>query len=336
MSKAVSRPDDDGRFITLWEIFAEIGMAETAYLDEAARYLVSCLDSDPAGINYIRCRDESGVILPLDMSARLHLLQQISIFSRQGTLFDAADRPTDAAQPTFERAGFYASDIYPFLAHHDVAVSRPNKNGVVARVFSDGRRIADWILAYETRGWISRGRVTKILVAGQSDVELSPPQHDAAYYRWDAALSDAIERGTIGMTTASGRQMLAHADICAWCIQHGYVWPFEAADDVYPVASFLDTTQAEGPEAAKITKNSLKTRSNPLRAVIDMAKSLSLDKNDYHSVWAALVKLAQDTNRPAPLLGYVDDEGVKWDKNGTTEFLTKKALTSRLSRAKPR
>lgn len=336
MRKVVSHPNDEGRFISLWELFAEISKAETAYLDEAARYLVSCLDSDPAGINYIRFRDESGVILPLNMNTRLYLVQQISIFSHQGTLFGADDRPNDDAQLAFESAGFYVSDIYPFLARHDVAVSKPINDGAAARVCVDGQYFPGWVLTYEAWGWISRSRTAKILVAGQSAVELSLPQHDAAYFRWDAALSDAIERGSIGVTIVSGKQMLAHADIRAWCTQYGHAWPFKVADEIYPVAGFLNTTHPEGTEATKITKNSLKTRSNPLRAVIDMARSLSLDKSDYHSVWAALVKLAEDTNRPAPLLGYADDEGVKWDKNGTTEFLTKKALTSRLSRAKAR
>lgn len=335
MRKVVSHQDDEGRFISLWELFAEIGNAETAYLDEAARYLVSCLDSDPAGINYIRFRDESGVILPLDMSTRLHLVQQISIFSRQGTLFGTDDRPNDDAQLAFESIGFYASDIYPFLARHDVAVSKPISDGAAARVFV-GQYFPGWVSTYEAWGRISRSRTAKILVAGQSAVELSPSQHAAAYSLWDAALSDAVERGSIGVTMVSGKQMLAHADIRAWCSEYGHAWPFKAADEMYPVASFLGITQPEATDADNITKNLLKTRSNPLRAVIDMAKSQSLDKSDYHAVWAALVKLAQDTNRPAPLLGYADEEGVKWDKNGTTEFFNKKALMNRLSRAKAR
>lgn len=73
-----------------------------------------------------------------------------------------------------------------------------------------------------------------------------------------------------------------------------------------------------------------------MSAVIDRAKALALDGNDSHSVWAALVKLAQDVNRPPPLLGYVDEEGIKWDKSGTLAFLTKKAFDSRWTRAKSR
>ncbi|WP_146749802.1 hypothetical protein [Paraburkholderia bryophila] len=85
-----------------------------------------------------------------------------------------------------------------------------------------------------------------------------------------------------------------------------------------------------------ITKHAIGTRSNPLRAVIEKAKSSAADPSDIHSVWASLVKLAQNTNRPAPLLGYADVEGVKWDANGTVKFFTKKNLADRMRRANTR
>ncbi len=91
-----------------------------------------------------------------------------------------------------------------------------------------------------------------------------------------------------------------------------------------------------GAGALNATKHSLGTRSNPLKAVIDKAKSLAEDPSDTHSVWAALSKLAQEISRPAPLLGYAEAEGVKWDDNGTVKFFTKKNLTDRLRRANTR
>lgn len=230
MSEEVNRPDNGGGFINLWKLLVQIGKAETAYVDEAARYLVSCLDSDPTGMNYICRRDKSGIVLQLDLGARLHLMRQLSIFASQGTLFDADDRPTDGAQTTFERVGFYASDIYPYLARHDVAVSRPDDDDSEGHIFPDGRRIPGWILAYEDQDWISRRRAAKILLAGTNDAELSPSQYDEAFFRWYNALSDPIERGRIALTNVPGKQMLAHADIRAWCAQHGYVWPLEAPE----------------------------------------------------------------------------------------------------------
>ncbi len=282
MSEALNRPDDGRQFISLWDLFAKIGKAETSFVEEAAGYLVSCLDNDPTGINYLRRRDESGRILPLDMGARLYLLRQLSIFASQGTLFDADDRPTDDAQPTFERAVCYTSDIYPFLARHDVAVSHSDDNSLEERLFPDGRSVPGWILAYDGQAWISRSRTTKILLAGTSDGELARPQYDETFSQWDAALADAIERGTIATTTVSRKQMLAHADIRAWCAQHGYVWLLEAPEtradnaDVVSSASRQQEQNANAvPKSPLDTCNSgLKKREQQIRVIEEMADQL--------------------------------------------------------------
>ena len=95
-----------------------------------------------------------------------------------------------------------------------------------------------------------------------------------------------------------------------------------------------DKATHSGP--GSFTKHTIGRRSNPLKAVIEKAKSSAADPSDIHSVWAAFVKLARDANRPAPLLGYADAEGVKWDANGTVKFFTKKNLADRIRRANAR
>ncbi|HDR9271199.1 hypothetical protein ACX84G_21920 [Burkholderia pseudomallei] len=279
MSEAVSRPDDGGRFVSLWELFPQIGQAEREFDNEAARYLVSRLESDPTGINDIRCRDESGVILPLDMGARLHLLQQLDIFGKQATLFDADGTPNDDAQPMFERFGFYASDIYPFLARNDVAVLRPGDEGSEGRVFPDGRRIPSWILAYDGQAWLTRSRAAKILIAGTKDADLWPPQYDDVFSKWDEALEDAIDRDEIAMKKVARKPMLSHADICAWCAQHGYVWPLEAPDA--ESAGNLPTTPVPGqptqqpadsaPRNLPASEGGTTKREQQIRAIEEMA-----------------------------------------------------------------
>jgi hypothetical protein len=72
-------------------------------------------------------------------------------------------------------------------------------------------------------------------------------------------------------------------------------------------------------------------RINALSAVIDKAKKSATDPDDYQSVWAALMALAQTVDRPSPLLGYVDGEGVKWDDNGSVKILSKDALRKRMN-----
>ena len=230
MSEEVSRADDGGRFINLWELFAQIGKAEAIYAYEAARDLASCLSHDPTGINYIRRRDELGILCPMDIDARLRLLRLLGIFGNHATLFDADDRPNENAQPTFERFGFYASDIYPFLARHDVAISRLGDEYAVRRFFPDGRPIPDWILAYDGQGWIPYGRAVGILTASTVAAERHSPDHDDVFSRWNQALSDAVERGAIGETPVSGKRMLVHADVRAWFARQGHMWPLEAPD----------------------------------------------------------------------------------------------------------
>lgn len=281
MSEEVSRPDEGGRIISLWELFAQIEKAEEMYAYEAARVLASCLSDEPAGINYIRRRDELGILCPMDIDARLRLLRLLSIFGSQATLFDEDDRPNDEAKPTFERFGFYASDIYPFLARHDVAVSRRGDEGCESRVFPDGRRIPAWIFTYDGQTWISRGRAAGILTASTVAAERHSPEHDNVSGKWNKALSDAIERGAIGVTMVSGKQMLAHADVLAWCAQHGYVWPLEAPN-AQP-AGKPDTTPLSGgqvqradlaPRNPREHSGGATKREQQIRAIEEMADEL--------------------------------------------------------------
>jgi hypothetical protein len=74
-------------------------------------------------------------------------------------------------------------------------------------------------------------------------------------------------------------------------------------------------------------------RTNILDSVIEEAKSTAVCKTDWQSVWASLVKLAQTTERPAPLLGFSDDEGVKYQDFSEVKFLTKKNFHQRWNRA---
>ncbi|KWK70858.1 hypothetical protein [Burkholderia stagnalis] len=250
MRDAENRSKDSGQFISLWELFGQIGQAETALVYEAAGYLVSALEADLTGINDIRSRDASGVILPLDMGARLQLLSQLRLFADQGTLFDADGTPNDDAQPLFERIGFYVEDIYPFLLRHDVAVVRPDEMDSDSRRFPDGRHVPGWIRAYDGKAWISHYRATTILIAGTSDAGVQSPAYDDVFWKWKAAMTDGVERTEIAATTISGKQMLLHTDIRSWCARHGYAWPLEApAAELVAVAA--DETSAGGARASE-------------------------------------------------------------------------------------
>lgn len=123
---------------------------------------------------------------------------------------------------------------------------------------------------------------------------------------------------------------LAIADVRTAAIE-AHCWPAKVPDS--PLSP--DNPHETG-DRADIKKHAIVTRSNSLKAVINKAKSLAEDQGDTHSIWAALVGLAMDDSRPAPLIGYADSEGIKWDDNGEVKFLSKKNFADRLRRANAR
>lgn len=85
--------------------------------------------------------------------------------------------------------------------------------------------------------------------------------------------------------------------------------------------------------AAKLHKP--RRRADPLAAVIVLAERQAADATDWQSVWACLVELAQSRDRPAPLLGYVEGEGVQYqadDPVSPVEYLSREALRQRFKR----
>lgn len=78
-----------------------------------------------------------------------------------------------------------------------------------------------------------------------------------------------------------------------------------------------------------------KRRTSALDAVIDAAKSRALVLGDWASAWAALVEMAKGNDRPAPLLGYTEGDGVKYQTDSDSNpvaFLSREAFRKRLTR----
>jgi hypothetical protein len=92
---------------------------------------------------------------------------------------------------------------------------------------------------------------------------------------------------------------------------------------------------AQATAAAASSTHKTKRRADPLAAVLDLAARQALDSTDWQSVWAALVALAQHASRPAPLLGYVEGEGVQYradDADQPAGYLTRDAFRKRFKR----
>lgn len=84
-------------------------------------------------------------------------------------------------------------------------------------------------------------------------------------------------------------------------------------------------------------RHSIGSRGNVISSVLAHAKKQALDPTNWQSVWAALVSLAQSTDRPAPLLGYVEKEGVKYQTDDEVDpvgWLRREAFRKRFKRAR--
>lgn len=84
------------------------------------------------------------------------------------------------------------------------------------------------------------------------------------------------------------------------------------------------------------TVHRIVNRTNILKSVIRQAIERAAPPKDTPCVWAELVRLAESKDRPAPLLGFADGEGVKYQDSSGVKFLTRKNLGDRMRRAKAR
>ena len=102
-----------------------------------------------------------------------------------------------------------------------------------------------------------------------------------------------------------------------------------------PAAAPMMSSDETSSGAIVPIHNQLKNRSSALAAVIEKAKQQAVDSASWQSVWDALVVLAQSTDRPAPLLGYAEGEGVKYQTDkaeNPVAFFTRGACRKRLNR----
>ncbi|CAJ0873876.1 hypothetical protein R77569_02566 [Ralstonia mannitolilytica] len=72
-------------------------------------------------------------------------------------------------------------------------------------------------------------------------------------------------------------------------------------------------------------------RRHALGHVIGKAKHAANEPDNYLSVWPELMRLAEQDEPPAPLLGYVDGEGVKYQTDNGIKFFTKDALRKQMN-----
>lgn len=143
-----------------------------------------------------------------------------------------------------------------------------------------------------------------------------------------------------GILTDPSVSVLA-TDVARYLMQAGLAVPDAMASDGslvgaarHPVNVNERLEQADSTRPKKRLK--LSTKEHPLTAVIEKARDEAIDPNGWMSVWAQLVRIVQADSRPAPTLGYVEGEGIKYQVDESEEplFYKKDSLQEQFRRAK--
>jgi hypothetical protein len=134
---------------------------------------------------------------------------------------------------------------------------------------------------------------------------------------------------------------IAPSDALAWASRKGFkVLPklVTLVEKEMSNTGEAESAQRQQTSARRLTvvQSNSKTRSNALAAVIRLAQKKSSDPDDYQAVFAQLRNMADSKERPAPLVGYVQGEGVKYEDGDRINFLTKAALRMRFGRKRPK
>ncbi|MBN8283756.1 hypothetical protein [Zoogloea sp.] len=129
---------------------------------------------------------------------------------------------------------------------------------------------------------------------------------------------EEVEHGDVGMVATPAAERPARADDGAQALSK--------AEEILANEPYQSAPVDAVPTA----------RSNPLTSVITKARSSALNAEDPSSVWAELVKMAESPNRPGPLIGYAEGEGIKYQTEKGVQFLTRKNFGDREMRARKR
>jgi hypothetical protein len=153
-------------------------------------------------------------------------------------------------------------------------------------------------------------------------------------------LREHFSPGTLNMAE-SHRGGVRLAELAAWATGIGWSLPAPLLALV-PATPTIAKPPATRPMPTGANSNrqstqthELKRRDDALAAVLDLAKKKALDAKSWQSVWASLVALAQSSDRPAPLLGYTEGEGVKYQTDNADKpdgWLTREAYRARFNR----
>jgi hypothetical protein len=212
--------------------------------------------------------------------------------------------------------------------------------------------LPEWATADEATAWLEKRtgepwplpRILEEVQPGLSVwLEFSPSlPHDVFQGRTEGFLAEIVFHGDVRRLAVARDGLLTmtrRPDGALLSITPGA--PFDVGDlrvrgaDLEQMAALAPPPELPVPTEAAVSTHTTKRRADPLAAVLNQAKLQALDAADWTSAWAALVALAQPTTRPAPLLGYVEGEGVKYQADDASQpigWLKRDAFRKRFKR----
>lgn len=236
---------------------------------------------------------------------------------------------------------------------HFVTTARPLEVSAALLTLPDDARVS---YEHDIAGWRGSG-VTNAVDYRKSIRDAMARQAEGHFTLNEAAQVLADSRPGLDPIETVQRIRLAHSKGELPIHQGGSRFPLEVGETV---RDFLDTVEvteldawlrasvgygfpkAEGAaaptaaaDAVHAQTHTIKRRTDPLAAVLTLAEQQAVDAKDWQSVWAALVALALPATRPAPLLGYVEGEGVQYradDPDQPAGYLSREAFRGRFKR----
>lgn len=107
--------------------------------------------------------------------------------------------------------------------------------------------------------------------------------------------------------------------------------PHDTPEQLALAHALVEKAAADDRARLSKPKYRLSGKRDALTAVIELAMNNAVDPDDLHSVWAALVDIAEKPSKPAPVLGYGDGY-VKYRNGAKVEFFSRLQLKGRLER----
>lgn len=328
------------------------------------------LKPDPSG-GHVNSTECAKLLLPL-LAPHASSVERARALTGHMTILDLAAKlfngssgrvtPADAASPPMEPVPHFVASARPVAVPPEL-VSLPDDarvtfEGKMGSVLESGRLSAGdyraWVqerVDRQAEGYFTLDEAAQVLADSQNGLDPKDAviRFQLAHKKGDLQIRQAGSRFPLRAdeTTNHHCHLLKVADLDDWLRkQAGYGFPDADGDNGYhpksshisaPTAAVDEPGHDVDPSVKQVQKatpkNILKRRTDPLTAVLAQARGQAVDGNDWQSVWAALVALATPPTRPAPLLGYVEGEGVQYRVDSAAQpvgYLTRDALRKRL------